>query len=291
MSAPPPKRLSLTNDLVFKTLFCRQPHLLADLINAVRYHAPPITVERILNPHILPEDISGKGIVLDVLVQDTSGTRFNVEMQVRRYLHWPERIVFYTARSLAGQLSAGDDYQRLKPAIGIGLLSCDLFDDQPQQADWHFTLRDGRRTQVQLGQAMQVHIIELQKADRLHDLPAELSAWIRCLQHSLDDDIMSQISHPPAKEALQHLTDLCSDEELQIRAVRRAVAIADWQDSMDCAKQEGQAAILEHLLTHKFGALPAEIQARLARGSLDQLNTWALRCLDATTLNDVFADA
>lgn len=39
-----PSRLSLCNDVVFKALFCRYPHLLSDLFNAVRYSVPVVQV-------------------------------------------------------------------------------------------------------------------------------------------------------------------------------------------------------------------------------------------------------
>ena len=165
-SSPAVPLLPLSNDLVFKVLFSRQRHLLADLINAVRHGLPPVSVVEVLSPDILPEDVSGKHIVLDVLARDAHGTLFIVEMQVRRYLHWPERNLYYLARSLSQQLKKGEPYLHLKPAIGISLLMHDLFPEQAEQACWHFTLRDTARLDVQLGQALQVHIIELRKAAR-----------------------------------------------------------------------------------------------------------------------------
>ncbi len=66
---------------------------------------------------------------------------------------------------------------------------------------------------MQLGLALQAHIIELRKAERLHGLPAGLLSWIACLRHSSEDDIMSQITHPPVKEALQPLQTLYSDQD------------------------------------------------------------------------------
>jgi len=137
--------LSLCNDVVFKVLFSRHPHLLSDLINAVRHPAAPITVRRILNPHILPQDLDGKHIVLDILAEDDNGQRIAMEMQLQRFLHWPQRSVYGVARSLAGQLLAGQSYRQLKPVIGISLLAHDLFTDHPAKADWHFTLRDTQR--------------------------------------------------------------------------------------------------------------------------------------------------
>lgn len=55
-------------------------------------------------------------------------------------------------------------------------------------------------------------------------------------------------------------------------------------------KQEGQTELLERLLTHKFGALPETVTARIQDGSAAQLETWSLNILDATTLDDVFTD-
>jgi hypothetical protein len=66
------------NDAVFKRLFTGAPHLLAELINAVRADEPPLTVVEILNPDITPEDLSGKQIVLDVLARDPGGKLYDV---------------------------------------------------------------------------------------------------------------------------------------------------------------------------------------------------------------------
>ena len=67
------------NDAVFKRLFTGAPHLLAELINAVRSNEPPLTVVEILNPDITPEDLSGKQIILDILARDPDGKLYNVE--------------------------------------------------------------------------------------------------------------------------------------------------------------------------------------------------------------------
>lgn len=145
------QRLSLCNDVVFKALFSRHPHLLSDLINAVRYPAAAITVRHILNPHILPTDLEGKHIVLDILAEDAHGQRLGIEMQLQPFRHWPQRNVYGVARSLAGQLKAGQNYRDLKPAIGISLLAHDLFTEHPDKASWNFTLRDSQYPQIQLG--------------------------------------------------------------------------------------------------------------------------------------------
>ena len=50
----------------------------------------------------------------------------------------------------------------------------------------------------------------------------------------------------------------------------------------------GQAALLERLLTRRFGPLPEEFRASLAAGSREQLQLWGDRMLDAASLSEVF---
>ncbi len=52
----------------------------------------------------------------------------------------------------------------------------------------------------------------------------------------------------------------------------------------------GQAALLERLLSRKFGPLPEEITQRIRQGSSAELETWSLNFVDAETLDDVFDD-
>ena len=50
----------------------------------------------------------------------------------------------------------------------------------------------------------------------------------------------------------------------------------------------GQAALLERLLTRRFGPLSEEFRASLAAGSREQLQLWGDRVLDAASLSEVF---
>ena len=55
--------------------------------------------------------------------------------------------------------------------------------------------------------------------------------------------------------------------------------------------QEGERAVLERLLRHRFGRLPAGVVDRLNRASVDDLETWADNVLDVETLDRVFDPA
>jgi len=262
----------------------------------------------VLNPNILPADLTGKNIVLDILAEDAEGQRLAIEMQLQRFLHWPQRNIYGVARSLAGQLQAGQDYRELKPTIGISLLVHDLFNEHPDKACWRFTLRDDARPAVQLGQVLQVHIIELRKAEKQQALATPLQAWITCLLHNLDEAAMSTITHPPVKEALKQLETLYSDEELRMAAERLEQSRIDAEDILAYARHEaeqkghekgleqglekglaqGAVNTLTALILHKFGALPDWARARMQQADQAELNRWTLRMLDAQRIEEVF---
>lgn len=51
----------------------------------------------------------------------------------------------------------------------------------------------------------------------------------------------------------------------------------------------GRAATLGRLLTRRFGPLPSEVETRLQAATLDELDSWTDRILDAGSLREVFA--
>jgi hypothetical protein len=53
-------------------------------------------------------------------------------------------------------------------------------------------------------------------------------------------------------------------------------------------RQEGEAALLQSLLARRFGALPDAFRIRLASATVDQLESWAIKVLDAQSLEEIF---
>lgn len=116
---------------------------------------------------------------------------------------------------------------------------------------------------------------------------------------------MSDITHPPVKEALKHLERMYSDEELRLAAERREQALVDAEDIVDFAihegerrgreegleqgRNEGAAATLSTQIIHKFGPLPEWAGSRLLQATETDLKRWTLRVLDAQCIEDIFA--
>jgi hypothetical protein len=53
-------------------------------------------------------------------------------------------------------------------------------------------------------------------------------------------------------------------------------------------RQEGEAALLKRQLARRFGTLPDAVQVRLTTATIDQLEEWAIKVLDAESLDEVF---
>ena len=62
-----------------------------------------------------------------------------------------------------------------------------------------------------------------------------------------------------------------------------------FQKGRETGKAEGRADTLLLLLAQRFGALDAEIEARVRSGSSTEVDRWIRRVLDAPSLAGVFA--
>jgi predicted transposase/invertase (TIGR01784 family) len=295
--------LSPTNDYVFKRLFAEAPELLVALINDLRPDLPDITSVEILNPNIEPSELSGKYIILDVLARDAQGHCYNVEVQVRRYGAWHKRGLFYLARTLGGQLSAGEDYGELRASVGLHLLDFDLFiatERQRQQALWRFEMRDELQPQVSLGNILQMNLVELNKADRLGLPPGPLRAWITFFKHWQEELTMAAVAHEPVQQAMNRIRQLSADEEARRLAFVRERALHDEVSFLNEAKREGRAEghaeghlegvrdALRAQLSIKFGDLPDWAENALVAADEQQLSRWLRDLLFADSLDGLF---
>ena len=289
------------NDYVFKRIFTAHPDALVHLINDLRPDMPKVVEVTILNPEITPEDLSGKNIVMDLLVEDETGRQYNIEMQVRNYNNtWNKRGVYYLAKLLAGQLKAGETYSTLKGAVAIHLLDFDLFKDtkeQQQQALWRFEMRDGLQPDVKLGDDLQLNIIEMKKADRLGLGSQGIKDRVTLFKHWKEDDKMSAITNPAVKEVRGYIRELSADEKERQRAEARMKAIRDEASLLEDAEKRGEARgvllakreTLQSLIQLKFGTQSEAVDARLSEADKEQLDRWIKSVLTASSLDDLFA--
>ena len=288
------------NDFVFKKLFVAKPNLLISLINAVRHDYPPVVKIEIRHPEILPEHLEGKQIVLDVLAEDSEGVIYNVEMQVCKFVDWGARSLYYLARLLGKQLNKGENYDKVRPVVGIHLLDFDLFSkpNELQQALWRFEMRDSRQPETRLTDRLQLNVVELIKADKMMqnqlgsaENPATaLHNWILFFEHWREEEIMKSITDPFIHEALGEIQNLSQNEGARWDAFVRERALRDENSQLAAARKEGLAEGLQagieqgRLVGKKEGRLEGKeegLQEGLEKGLQDGLSTALSRLITA----------
>jgi len=70
--------------------------------------------------------------------------------------------------------------------------------------------------------------------------------------------------------------------------VQKGIAIGRVEGRLE-GRLEGQRATLVALLSTKFGSLPDAIRHRIDDATASELETWSLRVLTATAIDDIFA--
>jgi hypothetical protein len=98
---------------------------------------------------------------------------------------------------------------------------------------------------------------------------------------------------PAAEEAVMATADWLRAEGetkgvAKERAKKAAALLALMVECRDEGRAKHAAWVLVRLLTCKFATVSDEVRARIDTASLEQLDTWTERVLDAETLNEVF---
>ena len=124
----------------------------------------------------------------------------------------------------------------------------------------------------------------------------QLADWITLFEHGQKDNTKQNVEYAPVQQALDRLKGLSADAETRQRAWVRERALLDENTAINAATARGMQqgmqqearTMLERLLSKRFGALGEETHLRLQNATLEQLNHWADRILDAPTLSAVF---
>ena len=113
---------------------------------------------------------------------------------------------------------------------------------------------------------------------RILDLFAVLD-WMMRLPDRLEQKLWQDIAAIEGESKMRYVTSV---ERL---AIQRGI-----QQGEQRGAQKGEAAVIQRLLTKRFGSLNAETLTRLQTAPCEQLESWAENLLDAATLDEVFKD-
>lgn len=235
-------------DFAFKAILGNpeHPRVTLHFLNALL--APPrIAQVEFRNPFLgkLAED--DKYSVLDILALDEFGRLINIEIQTTLPAGLRQRLTYYAAVLYAGQLSEGEDYTELRPAITICVLNQVLISDQRAATGVHadFLLRDSHGRI--LTDNLQVHLLELPKLANLSDNQVLASAspaerWGYFLLHAdqwTSDEVRRLFPEPEFIEADGVLEMISRTPAQRLLYDAREKALRDEASRLNYARAEG----------------------------------------------------
>ncbi len=148
-------------DFAFKLVLGNPEHsgITIHFLNSILVGQPRITHVKFQNPFLDKESDDDKLSVLDILATDEHGRQLNIEMQTSLPAGMSQRLTYYVSALYAGQLSEGQRYSGLRPAISICVLSQAMFSASPA-LHLDFRLRE-MSTNLALTDDLQIHLLQL----------------------------------------------------------------------------------------------------------------------------------
>jgi predicted transposase/invertase (TIGR01784 family) len=320
------ERLDPRLDIVFKMLFGAPDSRdqLTSLISAVLRPARPITDVQVLNPEVRKEDVTSKGIALDVLVQLDGGMRVDVEMQTYRAPAFRERALYYWSRLHAAQLGIGERYEALHPTVSVLFMGYAELPGERLHSTFRLSeIHDG----TVFSPGIELHMVELPKRALLDEqarrAEAELVAWTTFLDAETPEELEAAMkSHPEIARAEAKLQTMSRSEKARLMAMLRERNLAGQRIHLGAARSEGRAEglaegraeghaegealglakgealglakgraeTLIELLTVRFGPIDARTAARIRAAGQAKHQRWLSRVFEAPTLAALLDD-
>jgi predicted transposase/invertase (TIGR01784 family) len=234
--------VSPSNDLLFKWVFGSDGgvEVLGWLLDAV-LELPDGELDQVVlvGTHVDAEGVGGKGVVLDVRVRTKSGRAIDVEVQVLPTVGFADRLVYYAAKMLGGQLREGQGYEELSPAVLVAIMGFSLFD---RREAYHrvFRLRD-EDNRVVLSRVLEVHTVELPNVPAVDD-GSQLWAWSRFFTATSETELdMVAARNPRVDQAVRRVRYFTADEQRRFDLESREKWLHDQASREHAARAEGRA--------------------------------------------------
>ena len=243
----PIERLDPLNDFLFLKVMGEKgdEFQLQSLLNAILRHTHTInSVEIIENKSLSADFIGQKSSILDVRARLDSGSKVNLEVQLRNQLSFDRRTLFYWSKLFSENLKAGNKYPILPSVIAINIVHFDF----PTFGGYHtrFRLWEDFTFSGMLSNALEIHFINMIKWKRLEtkDLNNSLHRWLTWLDKNSPPELIAEAMRMDEgiKAANERQAQVTLEEEAQELYWKRQIALMDQLDydhGLDKARQEG----------------------------------------------------
>ena len=201
-----------------------------------------IPPKEILDIELLPKKLRKKHKeekygILDVRVRLRGGEQLNIEMQSIAYDYWQERSLFYLGKMYVDQIHEGEDYDKLKKCIHVGILDFTLFEHERYYSRFHIwedTMRD------MYSDKFEIHVLELPKLAKYEYPQTELFRWAQFFSAKNREEMeLLAEKNEYIHKAYDRLEEISADEEKRLEYEARQKAIRDHRHILASGRREG----------------------------------------------------
>jgi predicted transposase/invertase (TIGR01784 family) len=199
------------NDVVFKKIFGRNPHLLISFLNSQLTFEDGSIIESIeyLKDELIPDNPLKRRSIVDVHCTDNLKRQFIVEMQVEWVEAFFERMLFNTAHIYSRQLKRGSKFLKLQPVYGLAILN-DTFDRETDEYYHSFEMMNPRNPKEKIS-GMNIVIIEIEKfVPKTRDEKELAVLWLRFLKE-IDEDTREAPQELKENSLIGEALELCEE--------------------------------------------------------------------------------
>lgn len=276
--------VSLKTDYVFKEVFSHENVRKQFLSDVLGIPLECIRAVRITHPYLLRQYRRQKEGILDMSLELNDDTCIDLELQVRQQNYWYKRQLFYLTKMYAGSLRTGQNYDRLRKCISIGILDFKLRPDERYHTKYTLRSEDG----AEYSDLLEIHTIELGKP--LSGSNA-VDDWI-CLFNAKCEEDLAMMGEKSAgiREAIEALRELSLGGRLRYYFEMRQKAKRDRWAEDAFVRDEGIAigraqGILE--LLDDIGDVSEELRARIMnQKDLSVLSAWHKQAARSRTMEE-----
>ncbi|NEP39333.1 MAG: Rpn family recombination-promoting nuclease/putative transposase [Okeania sp. SIO2H7] len=291
-------------DYAFKKIFGSEQsqQILISFLNAIIYGGKKVIQSlTILNPYNPGKIITLKETYLDVKAVLADGSLVVIEMQVARVTAFSKRITYNLAKGYANQLTKGERYHLLNPAIALTITDFILFEEEDdfinpfvfkhQQKNWEYPDKE-----------LQLIFVELPKFKKsLEELQTLSDKWLYFLKETGDlpgiPEVLGEVEEIEMALNIANQINM-NAEELEVFE-NRGIALQDERGRITYAEQVGEergeakgrlnqmVAVVNLLISQRFPEVAEAIAPQIEGLSLEDLESLVEAFLSFNTLEDL----
>jgi predicted transposase/invertase (TIGR01784 family) len=292
------KFISPKTDFAFKKIFgsTDSKDILISFLNAILYGGQPTVKDlEIINPYSASKVTGLKDTYLDVKAKITGDKTVIIEMQVLNVAAFDKRVLYNAAKTYSTQLKSGEGYWQLKPVIALTITDFEMFENLERVIS-HFVFKENEDLFDYPNHELELVFVELPKFNKeLDDLESLTDKWIYFMNNTNQLEAVPETMEvvPEIGKALRIANQAnLSPEELE-DLEKREMFLGDQQGAIIKGREEGikegQLKLVVRLLERRVGEIAPDIQSRIRRLSIEQLENLGEAVLDFTSVSDLMA--